>query len=64
MNVLEGECFEQCCILYEGCLEWMIVDGEELVLMDGCWVVEFEVNYLLLCNFIKIFCIYLNFELR
>ena len=64
MNVLEGERTERRRILCAGRPEWTVVDGDELVLMDGRRVVESEAVYLPPCDPTKIICIHLNYESR
>lgn len=64
MNVLKGERYEQRRILLEGRPEWMSVDGDELVAMDGRRISEADADYLPPCEPTKIICIHLNYESR
>lgn len=64
MNVLQGDRFEQRRILFEGRPEWVTVDGDDLLLMDGRRAREADAVYLPPCNPTKILCIHLNYDSR
>lgn len=64
LSVLEGDREEWRRILQDGIPQWVLPDGDELVLGDGRRIAEADASYLPPCDPTKILCVHLNYPSR